>query len=60
VLVSITVVNIGIYIFAKLYYVVRNRRRDTTWSAMTEEQRAEYLATTTDKGNKRLDFRFAS
>ncbi|KAK5380523.1 hypothetical protein LTR20_007035 [Exophiala xenobiotica] len=60
VLVSITVVNIAIYILAKLYYVLRNRRRDTTWNAMTEEQRAEYLATTTDKGNKRLDFRFAS
>jgi len=26
---------------------------------MTQEQREEYLATTTDKGNKRLDFRFA-
>jgi hypothetical protein len=60
VLVSITVVNIAIYILAKLYYVLRNRRRDTAWNAMTEEQRAEYLATTTDKGNKRLDFRFAS
>jgi hypothetical protein len=25
---------------------------------MTAEQRIEYLNTTTDKGNKRLDFRF--
>ncbi|KIW81694.1 hypothetical protein Z517_04720 [Fonsecaea pedrosoi CBS 271.37] len=60
VLVSLCAVNIGIYIFAKVYYVVRNKRRDRIWNAMTEEQRAEYLATTTDKGNKRLDFRFAS
>ncbi|KAH0847240.1 hypothetical protein AYO21_10856 [Fonsecaea monophora] len=60
VLVSLCAVNIGIYVFAKVYYVVRNKRRDRIWNAMTEEQRAEYLATTTDKGNKRLDFRFAS
>lgn len=52
--------NIGLYVFAKLYYVLRNRYRDRVWNAMTDEQRAEYLATTTDKGNKRLDFRFAS
>jgi hypothetical protein len=52
--------NVGIYVFAKVYYVVRNKRRERVWNAMTEEQRAEYLATTTDKGNKRLDFRFAS
>jgi hypothetical protein len=26
---------------------------------MTAEEKQHYLATTTDKGNKRLDFRFA-
>ncbi len=60
VLVSICALNVGIYVFAKVYYVVRNKRRERVWNAMTEVQRAEYLATTTDKGNKRLDFRFAS
>ncbi|EXJ60571.1 hypothetical protein A1O7_04724 [Cladophialophora yegresii CBS 114405] len=60
VLVSICALNVGIYVFAKVYYVVRNLRRDRVWNAMTEAQRAEYLTTTTDKGNKRLDFRFAS
>ncbi|OQV04527.1 hypothetical protein CLAIMM_09390 [Cladophialophora immunda] len=60
VLVSLCALNVGIYVFAKVYYVLRNRYRDRVWNGMTEEQRAEYLATTTDKGNKRLDFRFAS
>ncbi|KAL1980538.1 hypothetical protein VTN96DRAFT_3983 [Rasamsonia emersonii] len=57
--VSLCVVNIFIYIFAKLYYILRNRYRDRKWNAMTPEQREEYLRTTTDRGNKRLDFRFA-
>lgn len=59
-LLSINVLNIGLYVFAKVYYVLRNRSRDRKWNAMTEEERQEYLATTRDKGNKRLDFRFAS
>ncbi|RMZ75383.1 hypothetical protein DV737_g5318, partial [Chaetothyriales sp. CBS 132003] len=59
-LLAINVLNIGLYIFAKVYYTLRNRYRDRKWNEMTEEQRAEYLATTTDQGNKRLDFRFAT
>lgn len=43
----------------KYYYAWRNARRDKTWNAMSAEERDEYLRTTTDKGNKRLDFRFA-
>lgn len=31
----------------------RNRTRDNIWNAMTEQERQTYLATTTDKGNKR-------
>lgn len=46
-------------IFIKLYYMWRNKKRDSVWEAMTSEQRDEYLRTTTDHGNKRLDFRFA-
>ncbi|KUJ08168.1 MFS general substrate transporter [Mollisia scopiformis] len=59
VLVSLCVTNIALYILTKIYYVWRNKSRDAKWNAMTEEQRVEYLATTTDEGNKRLDFRFA-
>ncbi|KAG6359835.1 hypothetical protein INS49_010888 [Diaporthe citri] len=47
-------------IFAiKFYYKWRNASRDKIWSVMTPEQRDEYLRTTKDQGNKRLDFRFA-
>jgi len=48
-----------LYALTKLYYVKRNQYRDRKWNAMTEDQRVEYLSTTTDEGNKRLDFRFA-
>ncbi|CAK7217661.1 hypothetical protein SBRCBS47491_003236 [Sporothrix bragantina] len=51
--------NICIYLLTKAYYVWRNKSRDAKWNAMTEEERLTYLATTTDEGNKRLDFRFA-
>lgn len=43
----------------KFYYKWRNASRDKIWSVMTPEQRDEYLRTTKDQGNKRLDFRFA-
>lgn len=58
-LVALVVTNITIYGLTKIYYVWRNSTRAKKWDAMSEEQRVEYLATTTDEGNKRLDFRFA-
>ena len=58
-LISIAVLNIFVYAFTKIYYVWRNKTRETKWRAMTEDERINYLATTTDEGNKRLDFRFA-
>lgn len=51
--------NIILYLLTKAYYVWRNKTKARKWDAMTPEQREEYLATTTDKGNKRLDFQFA-
>ncbi|KAE8441368.1 hypothetical protein EG329_005471 [Mollisiaceae sp. DMI_Dod_QoI] len=59
VLLSLCILNIGIYVLTKIYYVWRNKTREAKWSAMTEDERIEYLATTADEGNKRLDFRFA-
>lgn len=37
----------------------KRRRRERTWNAMSKEDKEEYLRTTKDEGNKRLDFRFA-
>lgn len=43
----------------KFYYIWRNKKRDEAWNALSREQKDHYLETTTDEGNKRLDFRFA-
>jgi hypothetical protein len=51
--------NMVLIVFIWFYYRYRNAQRDKVWNAMTQEERDHYLATTTDKGNKRLDFRFA-
>jgi len=59
VILGLLLVNIFLYLGTKAYYVRRNRYRDRVWAAMTEDQRLDYIANTTDEGNKRLDFRFA-
>jgi hypothetical protein len=59
VLVAICVFNIGLYVLTKLYYAWRNKSRSNAWEKMSEAERLNYLATTKDEGNKRLDFRFA-
>ncbi|TVY60831.1 putative transporter [Lachnellula suecica] len=59
VLLSLCVMNLGLYGLTKIYYIWRNKTRAAKWDAMTEDERVNYLATTTDEGNKRLDFRFA-
>ncbi|OAQ67534.1 transporter [Purpureocillium lilacinum] len=46
-------------ILIKFYYVWRNKTREKIWNAMTAQEKDDYLATTTDEGSKRLDFRFA-
>ena len=60
VLLGITCWNIVLYLGVKMYYVYKNRTRERRWSSMTQEQRSKYLETTTDEGNKKLDFRFVS
>ena len=46
-------------IFLKVYYSQRNKKRDRIWNGMNAEEKDEYLRTTVNEGNKRLDFRFA-
>ncbi|KAF2400474.1 MFS general substrate transporter [Trichodelitschia bisporula] len=59
VLIALCVYNIFLFIFAKYFYTSVNKKRAAKWDAMTTEQKEHYLSTTKDKGNKRLDFRFA-
>ncbi|AEY97432.1 FAER444Wp [Eremothecium gossypii FDAG1] len=55
----IIIANIPVIISTKLYYIWRNKSRDKIWDAMSEDERRNYIHTTTDLGNKRLNFRFA-
>ncbi|GKT57560.1 major facilitator superfamily transporter [Colletotrichum tofieldiae] len=48
------------YPFTYFYYRWRNNSKAKKWDAMTPEQQHDYRTNTTDKGNKRLDFRFAT
>jgi hypothetical protein len=59
VLIAICAYNFVIFIGAKLFYVQTNKKRERLWESMSTEEKETYLETTTDKGNKRLDFRFA-
>ncbi|KAM5344337.1 hypothetical protein ACJ41O_012874 [Fusarium nematophilum] len=59
VLLGIIAWNAVFSLLIKGYYMWRNKSRDEIWNAMSQEEKDEYLATTTDEGSKRLDFRFA-
>ena len=58
-LLAILCMNIVLYVLVKVYYILRNKSRDKKWNAMSKSERLEYLNTTKDQGNRRLDFRFA-
>lgn len=60
VLLGIVAWNVVMTIFIKVYYTQRNTARDKKWNAMSQDEKDHYQRTTTDEGNKRLDFRFAS
>lgn len=57
-LIGIAFGSVGACLFAKAYYIIRNKRREAVWSKMTPEEQQNYKLYTTDVGNKRLDFRF--
>lgn len=49
-----------LYVIAKLYYRHRNAQKSRVWDALSDEQKKEYLETTTDEGSLRKDFLFVS
>lgn len=57
-LIAINIATVVLYALAKAYYVRRNQWKKARWEKLSSEERAAYLETTTDKGNKRLDFLF--
>ncbi|RHZ63456.1 uncharacterized protein CDV56_108631 [Aspergillus thermomutatus] len=59
VLVGMNVLALVLFVFTKVYYVLRNRYRDRVWAGMTEEEQQDYIKNSKDTGSKRLDFRFA-
>ncbi|KAJ6780948.1 hypothetical protein PWT90_05375 [Aphanocladium album] len=59
-LLAVVAWNVVVIIAMKAYYNWRNNTRDRVWASMSREQRVHYLATTTDEGNKRLNFRFGN
>jgi len=59
-LIGITVGTIFAYAFAKAYYTYRNKSKRSKWDSMSAYEKVNYLNTTNDQGNKRLDFFFDS
>ncbi|TVY44236.1 putative transporter [Lachnellula occidentalis] len=59
-LIAINVACIAANAAAKVYYTYRNKSNRAKWTAMTKSEQQDYLDTTKDQGNKRLDFVFTS
>ncbi|KAI0506506.1 major facilitator superfamily domain-containing protein [Xylaria bambusicola] len=59
ILITLNVVTLVLIVFAKVYYILRNRHRDRVWASMTPEERSAYTHDSKDEGTRRLDFRFA-
>jgi hypothetical protein len=57
-LICIALFDVLLFVGVKKYYVWRNAQKEKVWGKMDTTQKANYLATTEDEGNKRLDFRF--
>jgi len=60
VLIGIASVEIVLFIFTKIYYIKRNEWKEKKWTAMSPEERKEYLVNSFDRGNKRCVLSFAS
>jgi hypothetical protein len=58
ILLYINILSLSLFIFAKVYYVQKNKIRDRKWNALTKEEQRDYTLNTTDQGSRRLDFRF--
>lgn len=58
-LLFINLFSILIFLLTKIYYVWRNKQKESIWNALSEEEQVQYRKTTKIQGSRRLDFRFA-
>jgi predicted MFS family arabinose efflux permease len=58
-LIIVNCLAIGLFLFTKVYYVLKNKKRDRVWNAMSPEEQRAYKRNTKLSGSRRLDFRFA-
>lgn len=58
-LLAVLAYNFLLFSAAMLYYRGANKRRQTAWDAMTDDEKVDYLSRHGDSGNKRLDFKFS-
>ncbi|KIY53189.1 MFS general substrate transporter [Fistulina hepatica ATCC 64428] len=59
VLISITSMNIVLYLLIFVFYRTINGQRKRIWNRMSPSEKDEYKSTSRDEGNARLDFMFA-
>lgn len=45
-------------VLARFYFIFRNKYNEKRWNALTVEEQEKYLETTTDEGNKKINFKF--
>lgn len=55
---AMSIGSVVLILLTRLYFWSRNRKRDTIWNQMTDEEKSDYKLNTKTEGNKRLDFRF--
>ncbi|CAA7268074.1 unnamed protein product [Cyclocybe aegerita] len=58
-LIAICSMNITLYILTYFFYRTLNARREKKWNSWSAKEKQEYIETTKDQGNERVDFRFA-
>lgn len=58
ILFGFAVVSIPLIIFAKLFYMYLNHKKEKIWNSMSDNEKEQYLIITEDDSSNRLDFRF--
>jgi len=59
ILIGVCSMNIVLYILTFFFYRTLNKRREKIWQSWSTKEQQEYIRTTKDEGNQRMDFRFA-